>query len=374
MNKERLLSLDVFRGLLVVCMLFVDNPGTWETRFSIFNHASWNGFTPPDFIFPSFVFAMGIAMAFSFGRKLEMQFDKVKIYKAIIIRTLSLFALGYIVNICYHEGAYTFDSIRLLGVLQRFSIVYFIVSICYLNISFKNLIIFGISIMLVYWGILTLIPVPGYGMPNLSLIPEKITPNIAAWIDLKLLGTKAWIYTQPYDPEGILSNFPSISTAIMGIAAGHWLKTKRSIEHKALGFFTIGFGFMLIGGIWNYWLPINKQLWTSSFVLFTGGLSMVIFASLYWIIDGLKKKSYLNDFFTYFGTNALLAFFLIDCVDAILSSIPAGTTNIKNLFFTTTLSNWLPEIHASWVYSCIVLGLYTILFRFLYKRKIFLKL
>ncbi|RPH30304.1 MAG: DUF5009 domain-containing protein [Bacteroidales bacterium] len=374
MHKERLLSLDVFRGLLVVGMLMVDNPGSWDIRLPIFEHAHWNGFTPPDFIFPSFIFAMGMAMAFSLGQKNYVGSDKVNVYKSIIIRSVGLFIIGYIVNICYHEGPYSFSTIRLLGVLQRFSIVYLIVSICFLHFNLKKLIILGCSILLGYWALLSLIPVPGYGMPDLTVFPDKITPNIAVWLDYKLLGTKAWVYSRPYDPEGIISNLPSISTAILGIAAGRWLKSERTLEHKALGIIVSGIGLVILGGIWNYWFPINKQLWTSSFVLFAGGLSMMVFGTVYWILDGLKKKLFINQFFSYFGTNALLAFCMIACVDAIISAIPVGGTNLKNLFYSNTLANWLPEIHASWIYSIIVLGLYSLLFRYLYHRKIIIKL
>lgn len=373
MKNERLLSLDVFRGFVIVTMLMVDYPGSWEKRFPIFDHAHWNGFNPPDFIFPSFMFIMGVAMFFSFGRKLGEGTSKAKLYKPIIFRSVLLFVLGYITNIFFDGIPESFSSLRLLGVLQRFAIAYLVVSVLLLHFNINRLIIIGSAILFLYWIILYAIPVPGYGMPDLTVVPEKSISNLAAWIDFKLLGPKAWINTQPYDPEGILSTIPSIVTVIIGVVTGRWLKTEHPMERKAAVLLFYGVLLVIGGSVLNYWLPINKQLWTSSFVLYAGGWSLLIFGSMYWFIDGLRKDNPAFRFFRYFGLNAISCFVLFALGGFIISLIPTGNTNLVGYLFNQ-LSVWMPEKHASWIFSIIYLACWTPLFWYFSKKNIIIRL
>lgn len=374
MKSERLLSLDIFRGFTVIAMLLVDYPGTWETRFSIFNHAQWNGFNAPDFIFPSFLFIMGVAMAFSLGKKMDKATNKLPLIRNIIIRTAILFILGYMVNIFFHSEEYNINTIRLLGVLQRIAIVYLVASLLMLHLNKKQLIITGISILAGYWAIMKLIPIPGFGMPNLYIEPGNIVANLSAWIDMQVLGNLAWEYSMPYDPEGILSTIPCITTTIIGIITGYWLRGENTIEKKTIGLYMAGICFIVVGLIWNNWFPINKKIWSGSFVAYAAGWSLVVFASFYWIIDGVKKNFKVLTIFRVFGMNALASFFLFAFVTFLLNIIPIGQGTLMDFIFNKLLTSWLPVIHASWIFSVFYLIFWSLIFWFLDKKKIYIKL
>jgi predicted acyltransferase len=381
-EKERLLSLDIFRGLMVIGMMLVDWPGSWEIRFQLFEHAEWLGITPPDFIFPAFMFIMGVAIPFSFQAKKIAGLAPVKIYLSIFRRSLLLFILGYFLNICWYSSPTVWpidwSHMRLLGVLQRFAIVYPIVAMSYLHLSIKKLVYVGIGILGAYWAALTLIHVPGFGAPDLALYPQgDVAPNLATWFDKVFLKTLADNF--PYDSEGILSNIPAIATTIIGVITGTWLRTGVSREEKVNRIFTWGVLLTISGYFWSLSFPLGKKLWTSSFVLFMGGWSLLLLGALFWAVDVKKKTSRFLAIPRWFGMNAISAIVLFTFIDNVMSRIPVGRNAdqtvyaLKDFLNDHLLRSWLSDKNASWAYSVLAILLLSLLFRWFHNRKWFFR-
>ena len=369
-KSERLLSLDVFRGITIAGMILVNNPGTWSDIYPALKHAPWNGCTPTDLIFPFFLFIVGVSITFSLSKRKERGDDTKKIVIQIIRRSFILFFLGLILN---GFPNFNLGEIRIPGVLQRIAVVYFISSILFLKANIKTLTFIGVITLLFYWFIMTLIPVPGVGYANL-----EPTTNLAAWLDNLLLGGHLWSSTKVWDPEGILSTLPAISTALMGILTGYWLKTEKDKVTKTVWMFFFANVFLVIGYFWDTWFPINKNLWTSSYVLYTGGFALHFLAFCYWLIDVKGYKKWVKPFQVY-GLNAITVFFLSGIIGRLLSIITLTDTAGKEIALKTYLFNnlflsWLDPINASlfWAVSYVLiwLGLMWIL----YAKNIFIKI
>lgn len=368
-TKKRLVSLDIFRGLCVVGMILVDYPGTWETRFRIFEHCAWQGITVADFIFPAFMFVMGVSMAFSINSQIEKGISKKSIYLKVFKRSVLLFAIGYAIELITQSTGQYFSSIRILGVLQRIGIVYLLAALLYLKTNKRYFIAANVVILFLYWAVLALIPVPGFGKPDLSVLPTiDVIPNLAAWIDHTVLGNKVFFWSKPYDPEGILSTLPVICSVSIGAIAGGFLR-KSPVSIKVVKTLLAGGAAMLLVGLlWSILVALNKQLWTSSYVLVAGGASLVLLSGFYYVVE-IKhvEKPFL--FFRYYGYNALLSFSLAALSGGLLYKISAGGgLNLQDFLFNNLFNSWLPEIHASYVFSFVFVGLWALFFRFLFNR------
>ncbi|SEA76107.1 Predicted acyltransferase [Flavobacterium gillisiae] len=371
MVKERLISLDIFRGLTVLMMTIVNNPGDWSAIYPPLEHADWNGWTPTDLVFPFFILIMGVAIPFALPSK---TFD-VATFTKIVARSLRIICLGIFFNyfgkiqlfelegiplllarlaITFGVGyallgnfnskiklylaltifaAYLFlafggieayKEVRLPGVLQRIGIVYFFISLLYLKTNQKTQIITAIALLLGYWMLMTLIPVPGIGEANL----EKGT-NLAAWLDNALLKDHLWVYSKTWDPEGILSTLPAIATGIIGILIGQLLNSNISKLEVLKKMIITGSVLLLLGLLWNSIFPINKSLWTSSYVLFTAGLGILVFTFFYYIIDTLNIK---NGFklFLIWGVNPMIVFSFSQIIPQGLRMIQFQNTQIPS--------------------------------------------
>jgi predicted acyltransferase len=367
---------------MVIGMMLVDWPGSWETRFQLFDHAEWLGITPPDSIFPAFMFIMGVAIPFSFQAKKIAGLAPSKLYLSIFRRSVILFALGYFLNICWYSSQTVWpidwSHMRLLGVLQRFAIVYAIVAVSYLHLSIKKLAYFGIGILGAYWAALTFIHIPGFGAPNLSLYPQGyVAPNLATWFDKVFLKTLADNF--PYDSEGILSNIPAIATTIIGVITGTWLRTDVSKEEKVNQIFAWGVLLTIIGYFWSLSFPLSKKLWTSSFVLFMGGWSLLLLGVLFWAFDIKKKSSRFLAIPRWFGMNAISGIVIFTFIDNVMSRLPVGYKADRTVYALKDFLNdylfrsWLSDKNASWVYSVLAILLLSLLFRWFYNRKWFIK-
>lgn len=300
-KPERLLSLDIFRGMTVAAMILVNNPGSWTDIYAPLQHASWHGCTPTDWIFPFFLFIVGVAITLSLQKRKERG-DK-DLVLPILKRAGILFFLGLFLN-----GFPFFDlsQIRIPGVLQRIAIVYLATALLFLKTSWKTQGTIAAALLLFYWAIMTLIPVPGIGKPGL-----EPTNNLAAWLDSLLLPGHLWAKSKVWDPEGLLSTIPAISSAIIGILLGHWLNSQKDSATKASWIFIFANVCLAIGLIWDTVFPINKNLWTSSYVLYTGGIALHIFGMCYWISD-VKGYTFWTKPFLVYGSNAITVFFLSD--------------------------------------------------------------
>lgn len=374
--KERLSSLDAFRGLAVAFMLLVDCPGSWDVRYPPLIHAHWNGWTPADLIFPSFLFIVGVSIVFALSKRKAAGADRGQIMNRILIRSAVLFILGIIVDMFYSERFFDFANMRILGVLQRIAIVYLVSGYLFLKVRTQTLIYTGIGILLGYWVIMTRIPVPGYGMPNLAVHPDGGVTNLAAWMDKVILGPHAWIWTRPWDPEGILSTIPAIATTIMGMLTGVWLKGESEKKTKTKWMLAAGTISLGTGYLWHIWFPVNKSIWTSSFVLLSGGWALIFFALLYWIIDVRGWQRWAMPFRVY-GMNAITAYVCCAFVEGILSKvrITAGSESvtIKHFLFTRCLASWLSPVNGSLLYAVIAVLFWMTVMWCLYRRSVFIK-
>ena len=371
-KSKRLVSLDAFRGITIAAMILVNNPGTWNAVYKPLQHAHWNGWTPTDLIFPFFLFIVGVAIVFAFSKRLTLGQTKKDLYLKIIRRTLILFGLGLFLN---GFPFFNLSTIRIPGVLQRIAITYFFASIIYLNFDIKVIYYITFGILAVYWIIMKTIPVPGYGAGMLEPVG-----NLCWYIDSHIFRGHTWAGAPApgFDPEGLLSTLPAISSVLFGILTGNYIKRKINEYEKVSSLFVWGF-FAVIGGyIVSIWFPINKNLWTSSYVLLTTGMALIFLATCYWLIDIKGYKKWSVPFLIY-GSNAITVYTLSGIIARMLIFLfkvklsDGEVITLKAYLFRTLFASWLPPHQASLayaiVYDLILLGFMTIL----YKKKIFIK-
>lgn len=368
-KSERLVSLDIFRGVTIAAMILVNNPGTWSSIYPPLRHAEWHGCTPTDLIFPFFLFIVGVAITLSLTKRKERGDDQMKLIGKILYRGAVIFALGLLLTLIPN---FDFSTVRIPGVLQRIAVVYVIASILFLKTSVRTQIYFGAGFLILYWILMSFIPVPGVGYANL-----EPTTNLAAYIDNLLLGGHLWSYTKVWDPEGILSTIPAISTAISGIMLGHWLGTNNDRTTKTAWMFIFGTASVLLGLIWNYHFPINKSIWTSSYVLYTSGLATIAFAWVYFIVD-VQKYTWWTKPFVVYGMNAITVFWFSGLVAKILylvkvTGADGQEISLKGLIFNNVYLSWLDPINASLAYALTYVLIWLGLMWILYAKKIFIK-
>jgi predicted acyltransferase len=374
-KSERLLSLDVFRGITIAGMILVNNPGTWSAVYPPLRHAEWHGITPTDLIFPFFLFIVGVAIPYSLGKRIEKREDHKKIIIKILRRSIILFLLGIILNsfpfgLLDHQ--FSLSTLRIPGVLQRIALVYLAAAILFLKTNYKIQIYIGSAILIFYWFIMTIVPVPGIGYPNLE--PET---NLAAWLDRELLGSHLWSHSKVWDPEGILSTFPSIVTAISGMITGWWLRSNNEKVYKTVWLFIWGSILMTLGYIWDGWFPINKNLWTSSYVLYTSGIALLFLGFYYWFIDARNSGWWIKPFRVY-GLNAIAVYFFSG-IFGILIEVIKISYNLQEMSLSTFLFNqlflsWLSPINASLLWAIMYVLVWLALMWILYSKKIFIKI
>ncbi|MEL6864741.1 MAG: DUF5009 domain-containing protein, partial [Bacteroidota bacterium] len=258
-SSKRLLSLDIFRGMTIAFMILVNNPGDWSNVYSPLLHADWHGCTPTDLVFPFFLFIVGVSISLALGKRKQRGDAKGAIIQKILRRTLIIFGIGLFLN------AFPFfemGSLRIPGVLQRIALVYGACALIFLYTDWKQQVQLGFGLLILYWGMMTLLPVPGIGPANLE--PET---NLGAWLDNLIMPGHLWSQSKVWDPEGLLSTLPAISSGLAGVLTGTWLKSKRTHNSKLVGLFGIGALLIFAGLTWDLAFPINKKIWTSSYVL-----------------------------------------------------------------------------------------------------------
>lgn len=289
-------------------MILVNNPGDWGHIYAPLEHAPWHGWTPTDLIFPFFLFIVGVSITFALGNG-----GGSNVISKILKRSLTLFLLGLFLNFF---PRFDLSVVRIPGVLQRIALVYLACSLIFLKTSPRQQLYLLAGILVGYWLLMTVVPVPGVGYANLE--PET---NLAAWFDRTFI-TPAHVYkpAKVWDPEGLLSTLPAIGTGLLGLLTGTWLRTNRPAAEKVAWLFTAGCLTTLAGLIWNGFFPINKALWTSSFVCVAGGLAMLGLALCYWLIDVKNVRRGVLPFVA-FGVNAITVFFLSGLIPRIMNLI-----------------------------------------------------
>jgi len=373
--KERLLSLDAFRGITIVGMILVNNAGDWSHVFPPLQHAAWNGWTLADLIFPFFLFIVGVAMSFSFAHRVAPGHALKEIYLQVVRRSIILFLLGLFVNALYYlPGGFSLSVLRIPGVLQRIALVYFFASFVILHTTPRGQALAATFLLLFYWAIMELVPVPGYGAGVLT--PEG---NLISYTDSLLLPHHLM---EPIDPEGILSTIPAISTTLLGVLTGYWIRSRRDSYEKASGLFVMGGVGFIVGGVWGLFFPINKQLWTSSYVIFTAGLALYFLALCYWLID-LKGYRRWAVPFVAFGVNAISIYVLSIVVDRVLGWVnitqaDGSTVDLKTWVYehahSVLAGDWFGDSSASFCYALMYALIWLGPMWMLYRRKIFISI
>ena len=303
--SSRLTSLDLFRGVTIASMILVNSPGNDHPYWPL-EHAEWNGWTPTDLIFPFFLFIVGVSLVFSSESRLRRGDSKTGLLFHAFRRALILFAIGLAMNyILFLVAPSLFPGLRIPGVLQRIGVCYLAASVLFLYTSPRIRAIVVAALLIGYCALMILVPVPGYGVPLRDIPLLHPDGNLAAYLDRKLFTT---LYEKTRDPEGLLSTLPAIATALLGVFTGEWLRSKRSPQIKALGMLLFGVVGLVLGRTWGIWFPINKKLWTSSFVLFTTGFGLVCLALCYWATDIRRWRGVWTKPFLIFGLNSITAY------------------------------------------------------------------
>lgn len=366
--NNRLLSLDVFRGITVAGMILVNNPGSWSNIYPPLEHAPWNGCTPTDLIFPFFLFIVGVSIHFGYQDKISEGLTK-KVFFKILKRALIIFSLGVFLSLF---PKFNFEVVRIPGVLQRIAVVFFFASILYLKTNWLTQIRVAVVLLVAYYLMMTLIPVPGVGPPSLE--PEA---NLGAWLDRVLLEGHLWVQSKTWDPEGVLSTVPAIATGILGMLTGKLLSSDQEPTEKIVWLFFTGCVLIVAGMGWGLFFPINKSLWTSSYVLYTGGIAMQFLACCYWLIDVKGFKSWAMPF-VYYGMNALFVFVASGLLVKTLSRIKIGEgedeISVLAYAYRNFYATWLSPINASLAYALTLVFIFYVILWWMYKKKIFVKI
>ena len=369
-RPDRLVSLDVFRGLTIAAMILVNNPGSWSHVYGPLRHAQWHGWTFADTVFPAFLFIVGVAVAFSFGSRLETEFNRRSLYTKIIRRTLILFALGlFLSGFPFNE----LSTLRIPGVLQRIAVCYCVTAVIFLNSTWKGQLAWATGLLLFYWAAMEWIPVPGTG----AGLYEKGF-NLAAWVDGQLLAGHMWSQTRTWDPEGIISTIPAISTTLFGVLAGHWLKSNQTPRDKTVGLLVIGSAALLAGALWHAWLPINKSLWTSSYCVLMAGQASICLGAICYFVDVRSKKRWTQPALVY-GRNAIAVYVLAGITARLLYLIKftgadGNMLTIKVWIYDNLFASWLGDLNASLAYAAVFIIVMYLCMLPLYRKKIFIKI
>lgn len=365
-STGRLISLDAFRGITIAAMLLVNFPGNGDYVYAPLKHTLWNGITPTDLIAPFFLFIVGVAIAFAYTKRLDAGISPSGMYLKILVRSFKIFAVGIFLNILGLFPDFNFADLRWTGTLPRIAIVFLVCGFLFLKTRWRTQAFIGGAILILYWLAMMLIPTPGYGK-----VMFEPSINLAAWIDSKYLPGKMWQGT--WDPEGILSTFPSIVTGITGLLAGTLLLKIKSQEYKVMYLFSLGFVLTIIGVIWNWVFPLNENLWTSSFVLFTSGLAFMTLASSIFFVDILQYKRNIQ-FGVIYGSNAITIYVLADILALFFYRINLGGASLNIHFFNLFTSFGVAPKFSSLLYALIYVGINFIPAYILYRKKIFIKL
>ena len=373
-ESTRLMSLDLFRGVTIALMILVNDPGDWSSTYWPLKHAQWNGWTPTDLVFPSFVFIVGTAMAFSFTSRLARGQTKGTLFRHVLWRGAVLFALGVALN--GFPNHYQLSHLRIYGVLQRIAICYVITAVMELWTDWRAQLAVALGCLVGYWVLVRYVPVPGFGIPTHDIPLLDPDRNIVAWLDRKLL--LGHLYEGTRDPEGVLSTIPAVGSCLAGLLSGKWLRSQRSGEAKAIGMAVMGVLLTVLGQTWHLWFPINKKMWTSSFVLLTSGIGLIVLALLYWLVDVKKLRAGWTKPILVFGKNAIAAYFLSEATAATLDSIYIHAGQIamplQSYLYLNLFAPLAEPMNASLLYALAYVAFCWLVMAVLYRKNIFLKI
>jgi len=359
--SKRLISVDVFRGLTIAAMILVNYPGSYDNTYAFLEHSHWNGIAPVDFIFPFFIFIVGVSIALSFSKQIAAEKPRIEMVKKILIRSLEIWAIGLFIHFL---PDFDFSFWDLFGVLQRIALVYLACALLFLSTGWKTQIYIFSGILLVYWITMSLISTSLFSAGTME--PGL---NFASWFDrlffsAEMMGKHGW------NSEGLYSTFPAIASGIAGMLAGKFIVSKKMSEKMLIWLFTAGTLGVIAGTLWNYEFPINKKLWTSSFVLYTSGWASIVLAISMWLIDFMEYK---NNLFAragiIFGMNAIAVYVMADVFETIYKY-----SHIHDLVYFGLTDLGMAAPNASLIWALISVGSCFLIAYFLFRMKLFIKL
>jgi len=366
---QRLVSLDAFRGATVALMVLVNDPGNDRYIYRPLRHAEWNGWTPTDVVFPSFLWIVGVALTLSFARRIAAGASRAELLMQVFRRAAILYGFGVFI---YLFPQFDLSTMRVLGVLQRIAICYLLASAIYLTTKVRGQLIWIVSLLAGYWLLMKLVPVPGYGPGHLD-----VARNFAHYVDWTVLGRHNYAGTHSWDPEGIVSTVPAIATTLFGILCGQILRLHRELAERTTLLFIIGNSLVAAGMLCDYWLPINKKLWTSSFCVFMAGLDFVIFAICLWLIEGRGYQKTMKPLVV-LGMNAITVYVASELLDETLHTIrwtsEVGIVSLRDWIYQTLFAPLASPVNASLLYAIAYTLLMFGLAYGMYRRRWFLKI
>lgn len=370
--RERLSALDAFRGMTIAGMLLVNNPGTWSAIYPPLEHAPWHGWTPTDLIFPFFVFIVGITTHLSLSARERQGASSAAIRAQILRRGALIILLGLLLQAFPFFPLTRITQLRFPGVLQRIGLCYLAAALLSRGRSNRAVALMVAVLLLGYWALQTLIAPPGVATPTIDVPPD----TLSAWIDRTVFGSHLWRESKTWDPEGLLSTLPAIGTCLLGVLAGRWLATGAALAERLNGLFAMGALGIVAGLMWNWGFPINKNLWTSSYVLFTAGMACVAIATLAWLIELRGYRSWAAPGITY-GLNPLTAFVGSGVMARVLGLIHLSSggesVSLQQAIYHAVFASWLAPRNASLGYALAFVLLWYGILRMLERRGIVLR-
>lgn len=352
--SNRVLSIDVLRGITIAFMILVNDAGDGHHTYTQLEHAAWNGWTLTDLVFPTFLFVVGMSIILSLNSRLQRGASRRDLAIHTFRRAVTIFVVAMLINLF---PRFDFTHLRLYGVLPRIALCYLVAGlICLATQRIRTLLSISAVLLITYWVLMRYVPVPGFGVPTHDiplLDPDK---NLAAWLDRGIMGFiqrtlhTGRLYEGTRDPEGLLSTIPAVATTLIGAATALWLRMaegKSAVMTRAqcaISFLLFGLLGIGSGLVWNIWFPINKKLWTSSYVLFAAGCALVGLAACYWAIDirrfnETKLGSKLTWPWLVFGSNAIVAYTVAAVIEKTLYAI--HTSDIGPTGKPLTAWNWI---------------------------------
>lgn len=336
----RIAAIDALRGATIAAMILVNNPGSWASIYPPLQHADWHGWTPTDLVFPFFLFLVGTAIVFALQKRIAAGVPRAQLLRKIALRSLALVAIGmFMSGFPFVPPRFSFEHWRFPGVLQRIGVCYGIVATLFVFLRLRALVAVCVACLIGYNVAMVFVPVPGVGA---GLIDAPGT-HLSAWVDRAVFGTNhLWRSAEVYDPEGLLSTVPALGTCLLGLFAGLLLADKtRGAADKALALLVRGAVLVLVGYVWDWFFPINKKIWTSSYAVFTAGQAMVALGLLAYAIDVRGRRAWWVRPLEIYGRNALTVF--------VASGLLARSMSIVKVRDDLSLKSWIYEtFYLSW--------------------------